>query len=718
MADAGIPRIDGRAKVTGAARYPADEPVERPAWAWLVTSAIARGRVRHVDDSHARALPGVLDVLTHANVGHLATTPPPPGQGGTTTTLESDRIWHAGQIIAVVVADTYEIARDAGHRVVVEYDAESPSADFDSEGTITEYREPSEHKDYDVGDAPAAFARAAITIDGCYETPTQHHNPIELFTTTCTWHGDRLTIYEPSQFVYGLKASVAKQLDIDPERVRVVSRYIGGAFGSKGGATGRTAWIAVAAARTGRPVKLVPTRDHGFTIATYRAPTRHRVQLGADADGRLVALRHEGWELTSRPSSYNVSGTETTARMYACPNIQTRVNVVHADRATPGFMRAPPDTPYMFALECAMDELAERLGIDPIELRRRNEPERDPVTGLPYSGRRLLACFEQGAQRFGWSGRVAPGQGGDSDWQTGMGCASAAYPANIAATAARVRLHADGHAHVDIAGHDIGTGAYTVVALIAAEALGIPVDKVTVAMGDTLLPPASLAAGSSHSASISHAVQAACDALARQLRSHDDVGRPLLQLVKDRTSGAVEAYGESVPDGLGHDAMQKLHGGQPPMLRGHSRKDVTAYSFGAQFVEVAVHRLTREIRIRRMLGVFATGRIINPLTAYSQYMGGMIWGIGAGLLEKTEIDPHTARYTNDNLGEYLVPVNADVGEVDVVMLDDGDQAVNPLRIKGIGEIGIVGVNAAIANAVYNATGRRVRRLPIRMEDLL
>jgi xanthine dehydrogenase YagR molybdenum-binding subunit len=356
--------------------------------------------------------------------------------------------------------------------------------------------------------------------------------------------------------------------------------------------------------------------------------------------------------------------------------------------------------------------------MDPIELRRRNEPERDPVTSLPFSGRRLMDCFDEGARRFAWSRRSAPGGTSDGDWLIGVGCASAAYPANIAATAARVRLNAAGKAHVEIAGHDIGTGAYTVVALIAAEALGIGVEDVSVSMGDTALPPASLAAGSSHSASIAHAVQAACDTLARQLRSRSGKEGSPLDLLRAVTTGAAEAYGESVPPGLPEEAMEKLYSGQPPILRGHSRDDVTAYSFGAQFVEVSVHRVTREIRIRRMLGVFASGRIINPLTAYSQYMGGMIWGIGAGLLEKTEIDPRSARYTNDNLGEYLVPVNADVGHVDVVMLDDRDEKVNRMGIKGIGEIGIVGVNAAIANAVYNATGRRVRRLPIRIEDIL
>jgi len=592
---------------------------------------------------------------------------------------------------------------------------------------------------------PRLFTAAPVKLDARYGTPTQHHNPIELFTTTCAWSGAKLTIWEPSQFVYGLRGTVATQLGIDPEDVRVISTFVGGAFGSKGGATARTAWIAVAARRLGQPVKLVATRDQGFTIATYRAETRHHIQLGADRDGRLVSFRHEGWEVTSRPSKYNVSGTESTARMYALPNILTRVHIVHADRNTPGFMRAPPDAPYMFPLECAMDELALQLGIDPIELRRRNEPERDPVTGLAFSSRHLLSCLHQGAERFGWAGRdPRPMSMRDGDWQVGYGCAGAAYPSNIAATSARVTLRADGHARVRIAAQDVGQGAYTVVAITAADRLGLPFDKIAVEMGDTELPPASLAAGSSHTASVTRAVAQACDDLRErigraattsndgplagrdpggltfsrgQVASADGASEPMEDAVKRLTDGAIEAYAESVPPGLPSGAMSKLYQGQNPILRGKKRKDVTAYAYGAQFVEVRVHSRTREIRVPRMVGAFAAGTIVNPLTAHSQYMGGMIWGLSGALLEATEIDPGAARYVNDNLSEYHVAVNADVSKVEVILVPERDDKVNPLGVKGIGEIGIVGVNAAIANAVHHATGQRIRSLPIRADDL-
>lgn len=740
------PRIDGPAKVSGRALYASDETVANPAHAFLVTSAIARGRVAAMALDAARAVPGVLDILTHGNVGDQARTPKMASGGDTTTTLESDRVWHDGQIIAVVVADTFEAAREAAFKVDVTYDAQPPAATFGSAGVTEEARDDGEHEDYTVGDVGIGLARAEVRIDAEYGTPTQHHNPIELFTTTCAWNGSQLTIWEPSQFVYGLRGGVAKQLGIDPDDVRVVSKFVGGAFGSKGGATARTAWIAIAARRIGRAVKLVATRDQGYTIATYRAETRHHLQLGATRDGRLLALRHEGWEVTSRPSSYNVSGTESTARVYACPNIETRVNIVHADRNTPGFMRAPPDVPYMFPLECAMDELALALEMDPIELRRRNQPDRDPVTGLAFSSRNMMACLDQGADRFGWQRRdPRPGSMCEGDWLIGYGCAGASYPSNIAASAARVTLRPESHARVRIAGCDIGNGAYTVVAIVAAERLGLPVERILVEMGDTEYPPAPLAAGSSHTASIANAVALACHDLLQRLAqaavtsnagplagrdaaslrlaegrlvAEDGTSEPLADAVRRVSEGALEAYAENVPEGLPPGAMAKLYQGQNPMLRGQKRKDVTAFAYGAQFVEVRVHRRTCEVRVPRMLGAFAGGRIVNPTAAHSQYMGGMIWGLSSALLEETEIDMREARYINDNLSEYLIPVSADVRQVEVLMVPEVDDSVNPLGIKGIGEIGIVGVNAAIANAVHHATGRRVRKLPIRIEDLL
>jgi xanthine dehydrogenase YagR molybdenum-binding subunit len=700
-----VPRIDGIAKVTGAARYASDEPVRNPAFAYLITSRIARGRIRAFHLDTARAVPGVIDIVTYENVGHGLETPMGPDGKATTTTLESNQVWHAGQIIGIVLAESLEAAREAANKAEVSYDEEAPSATFDSPGVTIEAHKPENGPDPKKGDAAAAFAAAPVKIDQRYSTPTQHHNPIELFTSTCAWSNGKLTVYEPSQFMWGTKASVAKQLKVKPDDVRAISRFVGGAFGSKG-PNPRTQWIARAAQRIDRPVKLVPGRDQGFTIATHRAETRQHIRLGATADGRLVSLFHEGWEVTSRPSPYNVAGVESTARMYACPNIETAVNVVHADRATPGFMRAPPETPYMFALESAMDELAHELHMDPIELRRVNDTQTDPVDGKAFSSRSLMTCFDQAAAQFGWSRRsLEPAAMRDGDWQVGMGCATACYPTNLGPAAARVALTADGKALVQIAGHEIGTGAYTTVAIVAARALGIEVSDVTVQMGDSNLPPLMIAGGSNNAASASLVVAKACE----EIRA---------RIAEGHTGRRIEVYAENIPDGLPSSAVEQMEHGKPSMLSGSSRKDVTAYAFGAQFVEVGVHHLTREVRVRRVVSAFAAGTIVNALAAQSQFMGGAIWGLSAALHEETEMDDKAARYVNNNLADYLVPVNADVPDIEIIMVPEEDERVNSLGVKGIGEIGIVGMNAAVANAVFNATGMRIRALPIRPEKLL
>ncbi len=737
-------RIDGVAKVTGAAKFASDEAVPKPAYAYLVTSAVARGRIGAFELDAAKAVRGVLDILTYENVGTLAKAAPGPDGKPSTSTLENAKIWHAGQIIAIVVAESYEGAREAAYKVGVTYAAETPGATFDSPGVETEPHKPERGPDPNKGDAVAAFAAAPVKFEARYATPTQHHNAIELFTTTCAWDGDKLTIYEPSQFMWGTKASTAMRLGIEPDDVRAVSRYIGGAFGSKG-PNERTAWVAIAAKRIGRPVKLVPTRDQGFTIATYRAETQQSIRLGATADGKLMSLSHEGWEVTSRPSGYNVAGVESTARMYACANIATAVNVVHADRATPGFMRAPPETPYMFALESAMDELAHELKMDPIELRRVNDTQKDPVTGLPFSSRSLMECFDQAAAKFGWNKRAAvPGMTIEGEWQVGYGCASACYPSNLGPAAVRIALTPDGKATAGLAGHEIGTGAYTTVALAVAQFLGINVADVSVHMGDSDLPPVMIAGGSNNAASATNVVAKACEEIRGRIaqmavdapdgpfhggnpkllklvdgKLMDAAGRsePLSTAVS-RTGHRLEVYAENIPEGLPKTAIADMSKGRPVMLSGTGRKDATAFAFGAHFVEVRVHRRTRELRVARVVSAFAAGTIINPKTAHSQFMGGAIWGLSSALLEETELDAAAARYVNNKLAEYLIPVNADVATIEIIMVPENDATVNPLGVKGIGEIGIVGMNAAVANAVFHATGKRIRELPIRAEKLL
>src|SRR3954453_22258486 len=406
-----VPRYDAVAKVTGLARYASDVPLANAAHAYLVTSSIAKGRIDGFDLADARRVPGVIDIVTHENAEKLKEGKLFSSGGYASTTvqpLKSADIAHDGQIVAVVVAETFEAAREAAHRVKVNYIEANPTASFDSPGTtagrakgqLAQFKE-----DPKVGDFTTAFDQAEIKLSASYETPTQHHNPMELFATSCVWNGDRLPIYEPSQYVHGLKNGVAAQLDIDPDKVRVINAYVGGAFGSKGSMTPRTAIIASIARKLNRPVKLVATRDQGFTIATYRAETRHEIQIGAARDGRLLALRHEGVELSSRPDAYAVGGIKPTTRLYACPNVDSMVSIVRADRNTPGFMRSPPEVPYMFALESAMDELAYQLNMDPIELRRINDAMKEPIGGKPYTSRSLMACFDAGAKAFGWADR-------------------------------------------------------------------------------------------------------------------------------------------------------------------------------------------------------------------------------------------------------------------------------------------------------------------------
>lgn len=743
-----VPRYDATAKVTGRATYASDMPLDDPAYAFLVTSAIARGRIDSFDLDDAKGVRGVIDIVTHENAPKLKESKlfSNGGYAGTTIQpLKSADIAHDGEIIAVVVAESYEAAREAANRVKVSYSAVTSSASFDSPGTTkaaAKGQNAQFKEDPQVGDFARAFDEAEVKVEASYDTPTQHHNPMELFSTSCVWMGGNLVIYEPSQYVYGLKNGVAEQLGIDADKVRVVNPYVGGGFGSRGSMTPRTAIIAGIARRLNRPIKLVPTRDQGFTIATYRAETRHEIKLGASRDGKLVALRHEGAEVSSRADPYCVGGTKTTTRLYACPNVDSLVSIVRADRNTPGFMRSPPEVPYLFALESAMDELAVKLSMDPVELRRINDTTNEPIGGKPYTSRSLMACFDEAAKAFGWSQRSpAPKSMSDGDWLVGYGCAATCYPTQMAPSAARVRLQRDGRTRVEIAGHEIGTGAYTIIAQTAAERLGVPLEKVSVFMGDSDLPPAPVAGGSNSTASTCSAVMMVCDQVRQRLfkavmpneslTDKETVGlgqtpatqaaksdRPLdLEKAFDALGAAVvEEYGEWKPDGAPLDAFKAMHSGHARLVGG-AMKDKIAYAFGAEFVEVRVNRFTHEIRAPRLVGAFAAGRIMNPRTARSQLMGGLIWGMSSALLEATEIDERTARYVNDNFADYLVPVNADVPGVEVILLSEQDDHINPAGAKGLGELANVGTNAAICNAIYHATGQRIRKLPVRLENI-
>jgi len=726
-----VPRLEARMKVTGEARYASDMPLAAPAYAFLLTSAIARGRIAGLDTSDARAVPGVLEIFTHENTGDLKEIKYSPSGGGASTSIQDlgPEIKHDGQIIAMTVADTFEAAREAAFRIKVRYDAQTPSASFGDAGVTTSSVK---RKLPNAGDAEQAYTAAEVRLDATYGTPTQHHNPIELFTTTVVWDNGRATLYEPSQFMWGAKNNLAKRMGIKPDDVRAVSHFVGGAFGSKAQLTPRTGLVALAAKRTGRAVKLVATRDQGFTVATYRAETRHRIRIGAQRDGKITSFEHSGWEVTSRPDSYSVAGVEDSARLYGFGAVKTEVTMVHADRNTPGFMRSPPVVPYIYALESAMDELAVRLKMDPVELRRVNDSMKD-ATGKPWTTRSLMKCYDAAADAFGWSRRNPEvGAMRDGDWLIGWGCATAVYPSHVGAATARVQLSSDGRARVQLAAQEIGTGVMTVVGQMAAERLGIPLEQVTVEVGDSALPPVPVAGGSNQTASCCSVVARACDAIKAKLEgggafaSADQSPDAVLRARFQRLGvSSLEEYAEYIPDdarpnpvsGLFTGPIEKLYQGENTLVGG-SRGAKLMYALGAEFVEVRVHAQTREIRVPRMVGAFAAGRIMNTRTARSQLMGGMIWGVSSALHEATEIDPRVARYVNDNLADYLVPVNADVQDVEVLLIPEVDPEVNLAGVKGIGELGNVGTAAAVANAVHHATGVRIRELPVRLEKLL
>jgi xanthine dehydrogenase YagR molybdenum-binding subunit len=719
------PRYEAIAKVTGAPIYAADTGLQRPLYAFFTLSGIAKGSIATIDTSQAAAVPGVVRIYTYKDNLQRDTVAQSPEGGRVSDSvmpLKGPHIAYGGEIVAVTVAESFEAARQAARMIKPSYTMDAPSATFDATGITVETAAEAgagAMKTKHAGDFESGYAAAPVKLDATYSTPTQHHNPMELYSTTAVWHGDELTIYEPSQFVYGLKNSVAAALDIDPDKVTVINPFVGGAFGGKGIMTQRTPIIASIARHLQRPVKLVAMRDQGFTIATYRAETRHHVQLAAGHDGKLMAYRHEGWEITSRADTYLVGGVEETVEMYACPNIASQVNIVRADRSTPGFMRSPPETPYMYALEAAMDELAEKCGIDPIEFRRINDTQKSPINGAPYTSRSLMTCFDAAARSFGWENRQPrPGSMRDGDWQVGYGCATAMYPTNMQPASARIRLTPNGRAIVQIAAHDMGQGSYSVMQQLAAEGLNLPLSAITVQMGSTTLPAGPIAGGSMTTASAGSAVMMAAQKIAARFGNAMPQPAALPAAFERLGAGSIEEYAEYIPDGDPKDAIQRLQNGRMGKPVGGDDGGPLKFAFGANFIEVRVHRLTREIRVQRMTGAFAAGRIINPRTARSQYMGAMIWGMELALLEQTEIDRRRARYANNNYADYLIAVSGDVPPVEVILVPEVDRQVNPLGTKGIGELANVGMPAAVANAVYHATGKRVRDLPITLDKII
>jgi xanthine dehydrogenase YagR molybdenum-binding subunit len=678
-------RRDGAAKVRGTAVYAYETPVEHPAYAHPVQATIARGRVTAMDTAAAQALDGVLAVLTPFTAERLAST-----ADRELAVLQSDEVAFRGQLIGVVIAETSELARQAADAVTVGYAEQHHDSELRA-GRADLYKpekiNPSYPPDTAEGDVDAAMRSAAVTIEHTYCTAMYHNNPLEPHATTALWNPAAdvpLTLWDSSQGVHPHRAAVSKVFGLDKEQVRVICPYVGGGFGSKGTPHASVVLAAMAArALPGRPVKLALTRQQMFFLAGYRTPTIQRMQLAADRTGRLQAIAIDVVEQTSRIKEFAEQTGVPTRMMYASPNRRTTHRLAALDVPIPSWMRAPGECPGMFGPEVALDELADALGIDPVELRVRNDPEVDPETKKPWSSRHLVECLREGAARFGWADRP-PARHREGQWLVGTGVASSVYPTMRQATSTADVRFRDGRFVVDIGAADLGTGAWTVLPQIAADALGVDVDDVDVRIGDTAYPVASVAGGSSGTNTWGSAITVAARAFRDKFGGNPSDG--------DEVSGAVDQAGKD-------DAH-------------------AAYAFGAQFAEVRVNADTGEIRVPRLYGVFAAGRIINPRTARSQFIGGMTMGLSMALHENSVWDPRIGQVANHDLADYHITVNADVGDVQAHWLDEHDPYVNVMGSKGIGEIGITGTAAAVVNAVHRATGVRVRHLPVTLDKLL
>ncbi|GLW10173.1 oxidoreductase [Microtetraspora sp. NBRC 13810] len=682
-------RLEGRAKVTGAARYAGEVPFAELAHGWVATSSVARGRIRSIDTEAVLAMPGVLAVLHHGNAPRLRPGVGLFGPDATLQVLQDDRVPHVGWPVALVVAETPEQARAAAEALVVTYDEEPHDVAFsaDHPGVYTPEARPPAPPDVERGDVDAELAGSAVVVDEEYTTPEEYQSPMEPHAAVARWENGRLEAIDSNQGSYAIAQYIAQLFFLDAASVRVTSEHVGGAFGAKG-VRPHLVFAVMAATMLDRPVRVVLTRRQMFTMCGLRTPTAQRIRLGADADGRLRAVDHESVSYSSAIQEFVEQSTRPTRVLYATDALRARTRLVRLDVPTPTFMRAPGWAPGSYALESAMDELAERTGLDPITLRLRNEPAVAPASGLPFSSRNLAACFEEGARRFGWPDRdPRPGVRRDGRWLVGTGVAASAHAAMTAPSTATATAEADGTFTVRIAAADIGTGARTALHQIAVDALAAPPEAVRVRIADSDFGPAQFAGGSMGTASWGWAITEAAAALRERLALADEIPADGITVRAD-TSELVRA-----------------------------RQPVERHGFGAQFAEVAVDPASGEVRVRRLLGVFAVGRVVNPLTARSQLVGGMIMGLSMALHEEGVRDTASGSLVNGDLAGYHVASNADVPPIEADWVDDPDTH-NPTGIKGLGEIGIVGTAAAVANAVWHATGTRQRHLPIRLDRTL
>jgi xanthine dehydrogenase YagR molybdenum-binding subunit len=690
-APVGLPldRVDGRLKVTGKAAYAYEYAAQGAAlYGIIVPASIGKGRIAVVDVQEARTAPGVRLVLTKDNAPPQHPFGPvdlPDRFARAVPALNDDEVPYFGFPVAFVVADTFEQASAAAATVRVRYASAKGNYDLHAAAATAitpDELGPDEPADSAIGDFGGAFGSAPAKIDSIYTTPYQHQAPMEPHATMATWEGSKLTVHTAAQLTQSPQEGLARTLNIPKQDVRIITRYVGGGFGSKLPYYVEATLAAMGARILQRPVKVAMSRPQLFHLTSHRTASEQRVRLGATADGRLTAYGQDALVQTASFDRYVEPVMLAARRLYAAPNRLTRHRLAKLDLPRSDSMRAPGDAIGVMALECAMDELAEQLNLDPLELRLRNDTQIDPQHHQPFASRHLAECLRGGAARFGWNRRVAkPASVTEGRWLIGLGMASAVRGDSLRNATARARLEPDDRLVVELAMTDIGTGTYTILTQIAAETMEMPLERVTVLMGDTNYPPTDGSGGSFGAATSGAAVRAACQKLKAGL-----------------ASGVTEAEGSVTPDEL---SKSHSHAG-----------------FGAHFAEAAVHRDTGEVRVRRMLGVFAAGRILNAKTARSQMIGGMSWGIGSALMEENSVDERYGSFLAQDLASYHVVVNADIGEMDVVFLDEDDPNGSPLGSKGIGELGICGAGAAVINAIHNATGARIRNFPATPDKLL
>jgi xanthine dehydrogenase YagR molybdenum-binding subunit len=705
-----LDRVDGRAKVSGGARYAYEMQQDSVLYGFVVEASIGKGTIRSIDTRTAEKAPGVVLVLTYQNA-------PAQGTGNhreAHPVLTGARVSRYGEPVAFVVAESFEEARAAAYLVDVKYDR--AVGKYALRTNLSEARAPrpsdGQPADSAVGDFAGAFAGAPVQLDVTYTTPLQSHAMMEPHATLATWDGDKLTLHTANQMLNQGQQVIATTLKIPVENIRLVSPFIGGGFGGKLWVNADAILAAIAARQLERPVKVALTRQQIFHVTTHRSDTIQRLRLGTDRDGRILAIGHDVFS-GNLPSEQTYEGAALQTRtLYAGPNRLTRHRLAPLDIPVASSMRAPGESVGLMALECAMDELAEKLKLDPIELRIRNEPSEDPEKHIPFSSRHLIDCMQEGARRFGWDKRnPKPGQVRDGRWLMGMGLAAATRGNPLLLSKANVRLDPDGTATVRMAMTDIGTGTYTILAQIAAEMLGLPMERVRVELGDTSFPQAAGSGGSWGAGSSGSALFEACNGLREKLARIAGMDPAAVRFADGNISSGEQSRRLTDLIGSGMDADGEIRPGR-------NNKDFSQQSYGAHFAEVGVDMDTGEVRVRRMLGVFTAGRVLNAKTARSQAIGGMVFGIGAALHEGITLDPRFGYFVNRDLAEYLVPVHADIPSIDAVFLAELDDRSNPLKSKGIGELGICGAGASIGNAIYNACGVRIRDYPITLDKLL